>query len=70
MDQVTPSVPRGTYTVRQFCDAHHIGPTFFYDLVKTGRGPRLMKVGKRTLISVEAAADWRRAQESKQLEAA
>jgi len=28
-------------------------------------GPRLMKVGRRTLISVEAAADWRRDMEAK-----
>ena len=28
--------------------------------MKDGRGPRMMKLGRRTLISAEAAADWRR----------
>jgi len=36
-----------------------------YHLVNAGKGPRLMKVGRRTLISVEAAADWRREMEAK-----
>ena len=35
----------------------------FYELLAAGRGPRVMKVGKRTLISVEAAAEWRRKME-------
>jgi len=28
-------------------------------LKEQGRGPREMAVGRRTLISIEAAADWR-----------
>lgn len=48
------------YTVTQFADAHHVSRTHVYQLIKDGKGPRLMKVGRRTLISVEAAADWRR----------
>jgi predicted DNA-binding transcriptional regulator AlpA len=38
--------------------------SLFYELVKGGKGPRLMKIGRRTLISQEAAADWRRAMEA------
>ncbi len=55
---------RDTYTVTQFCDAHHIGRTHLYELLKQGRAPRIMKVGRRTLISREAAAEWRRAMEA------
>jgi hypothetical protein len=33
----------------------------FYKLKADGRGPRTMSVGSRTLVSIEAAADWRRA---------
>lgn len=47
-------------TVPQFCDGHNISRTHFYELIKQGKAPRLMKVGRRTLISQEAAADWRR----------
>ena len=32
----------------------------FYKILSQGRGPRVMKVGTRTLISEESAAVWRR----------
>lgn len=54
-----------TYTVTEFCQAHgDISKSFFYKLIKEGRGPRLMKVGNRTLITREAGADWRQAMEA------
>lgn len=52
------------YSVPEFCQQHRISRAMFYVLVRDGRGPRLMKVGKRTLISVEAAADWRKLMEA------
>lgn len=63
-------VPQSAYTTTQFADAHHIGRTHLYALIKAGKGPRLMKLGRRTLISVEAAADWRRQMEAATLAAA
>lgn len=52
------------YTVAEFCFDHgKISKVTFYKLVKEGRGPRLMKVGRRTLITAEAAADWRKRME-------
>lgn len=52
------------FTVDQFCAAHgDISRAFFYKLVRAGRGPRLMKVGTRTLVSEEAAAEWRKEME-------
>jgi hypothetical protein len=53
-----------SYSISQFCDGHHISRSHLYELIKQGKGPRLMKVGRRTLISAEAAADWRRAMEA------
>lgn len=47
------------YTFPGFCSDHHISRSFLYELIKEGRGPRLMKIGRRTLISAEAAAEWR-----------
>lgn len=47
------------YTVATFCKVHSISRSFFYELLKTGRGPRVTKIGNRTLISREAAFDWR-----------
>lgn len=51
---------KSTYTIAQFCEAHCIGRTHLYHVIKAGKGPRLIKLGRRTLISAEAAADWRR----------
>ncbi len=48
-----------TYTIAGFCADHHFSKAFLYKLIKDGNGPRLMKVGRRTLISAEAAAAWR-----------
>ena len=52
-----------TYSVAQFCAAHNITKVFFYKLLKQGNGPRIMKVGARTLVSIEAASEWRRKME-------
>jgi len=50
-------------TIAQFCDDHDISRTTFYELERTGKAPRTMKVGRRKLISQEAQADWRRTME-------
>ena len=47
------------YDVDGFCQAHKISRAFFYQLAKNGKGPRITKLGSRTLISFEAAAEWR-----------
>jgi predicted DNA-binding transcriptional regulator AlpA len=56
--------PRLALSIPEFCDAHGISQDFFYKLKRQGQAPRLMKVGARTLISLEAAAEWRREQEA------
>lgn len=55
---VVPSEP-GAYSIEAFCKAHGISRSFFYLLLNRGEGPRLTKVGRRTLISREAAHQWR-----------
>ena len=52
------------FTVPEFCRRHKISVSFFYKLVGLGKGPRLMKAGTRTLVTKEAAADWRREREA------
>jgi predicted DNA-binding transcriptional regulator AlpA len=47
------------YSIPGFCADHHLSKAFLYKLIKEGKGPRLMKIGRRTLISSEAAAEWR-----------
>ena len=45
--------------IEEFCEAHDLSRATFYVLQKQGNAPRLMKVGRRTLISNEAAREWR-----------
>jgi predicted DNA-binding transcriptional regulator AlpA len=46
-------------SVPAFCRDHGVSRSLFYRLLKEGQGPRLTKVARRTLISAEAAAEWR-----------
>jgi len=61
---VSPPTPRLALSIPEFCKAHGISEGFFYKLKKQGKGPREMKVGARTLITLESAAEWRRAREA------
>lgn len=56
--------PPAAYTVPEFCAAHRITSGNLQKLLRLGLGPRLMRVGNRNLISVEAARDWRARMES------
>jgi hypothetical protein len=59
-----PATPAAAYTVKQFCEAHGISISHYYNMKRQGVGPREMRAGrKRRLISLEAAADWRAARE-------
>jgi excisionase family DNA binding protein len=50
-------------SVSEFCQQSGISRALFYKLVREGNGPRIMKVGRRTLISGQAAEEWQRAME-------
>ena len=58
MNLTAATLSKLAYTIPQFCDGFNVSRTHFYELLKQGKGPRLMKVGRRTLISAQAAADW------------
>jgi hypothetical protein len=51
------------YNVSAFCEAHDISRGYLYQLWTEGRGPRRTKLGRRTVITGEAAAEWRRRME-------
>jgi hypothetical protein len=55
--------PRAAFTVPEFCDAHRISQAKYYEMKKEGWGPIEMEVGRRRLISSEAANVWRRERE-------
>lgn len=65
MDAVQSAVSgRSAFSIDEFCSAHRISRAMFYKLLDQGKAPRLMKVGTRSLISEEAAAEWRRQMEA------
>lgn len=55
--------PRAAFTVPEFCEAHRISQAKYYEMKKHGWGPVEMQVGRRRLISYEAASAWRRERE-------
>jgi hypothetical protein len=60
-----PMVGAGAFSITQFCLAHGgMSEAMFYKLMRDNRGPQVMKVGGRTMVSAEAAAAWRRAREA------
>jgi hypothetical protein len=58
-----PLYELAAHNVFGFCLTHGLSRSTFYALRRAGVGPRIMKCGRRTLVSVEAAAAWRRARE-------
>ena len=61
-----PRCDRVNWRVDDFCRAHGIGRTLFYDEVKRGE-IKIIKIGKRTLVSDSEAQAWqeRKAQASR-----
>jgi hypothetical protein len=55
---------RPVYSVAEFCKAHHVCRSKLYVLWAAGKGPRFFKIGARTLISRDAAAEWLRGLET------
>ena len=51
------------FSVAEFCHQHGISRGTFYKLLNEGRGPKAVKICRRTLISSEAAEKWRRRME-------
>ena len=48
------------YNISRFCELH--GPmsrAHFYKLLKAGRGPKVIKLGAKRMITIEAAKEWR-----------
>lgn len=54
------------YSVPQFCRAFGIKRGLFYRLVKEGYGPKILKIGKRTLVRREEAERWAMQMESRE----
>jgi predicted DNA-binding transcriptional regulator AlpA len=55
-------------TVQEFCRTHSISRGTFYNLAAEGLAPKVMRVRGRVLVSVEAAAEWRKEMEKRAAE--
>jgi len=52
-----------TMTLAEFCRDHKLCRASLYKLWHKGIGPRVIKIGRKNLITVEAAEQWRRERE-------
>ncbi len=50
---------RDAFSYKEFCKRHSISLSYLYDLIKTGKGPRILRIGDRRLITAESAREWR-----------
>jgi hypothetical protein len=57
------TIPRGSYSIDQWCQRHHVSRSFFYKLRKLGLTPTIMNVNGLQRISVEADERWTRERE-------
>jgi hypothetical protein len=55
---------KSAQSVSEFCKDNDISRGHFYNLLRRGQAPVRFKAGRRTLISAEAAAAWRRRMEA------
>jgi predicted DNA-binding transcriptional regulator AlpA len=51
------------FSIAVFCEDNGISRAHFYNLKKRGLAPKTLMVGRRRLVSDEAAAEWRRSME-------
>lgn len=50
---------KGAFTIPEWCKDNCISRAMFYKLAIEGLAPRTMKIGRKRLVSVEAALEWR-----------
>ena len=60
----TPLTELAAFSIQQFCARYGISRSSFYALLRTGKGPVTVKLGRRRLISRQAAEIWFQAQET------
>ena len=45
-------------SIGAFCAAHAISRSGFYNLLAAGTAPKTIRIGRRRLVTVEAAEEW------------
>ena len=62
-------VALGAYSIRSFCEAHALSRAMYFKMKAMDEGPAEMEVGRRRMVSIEAAAAWRRRRQEAVLKA-
>jgi hypothetical protein len=66
-DGAAPEHPlEEVYDIKEWCLRRKISPPYFYKMQREGRGPRVIRPGRRTLITATADRDWLRELEAAQ----
>ena len=52
------------YSIPDFLEAYSLSRSALYQLWQEGRGPRRLMVGRKVLITNEAAQEWARSMEA------
>lgn len=47
-------------TINDFCEAYSISRSYFYKLKEQNRAPKTFTLGRKVLISRQAAEEWQR----------
>ena len=55
-----PQLAVAAFTIPEFCTAHRISRTFYYELRKRGLGPDEAELLGKKIITHESAAKWRK----------
>jgi hypothetical protein len=58
------SCPPAAYTIAQFCAVHQMSESMYFKMREAGLGPQEIQLGRRRIISLEAAARWRAEREA------
>lgn len=58
--KIPPDTAPAAYSVDDFAVAYGFCRATAYKLLRTGRGPAVLKIGTRTLITRESAEKWAR----------
>ena len=56
-----PQLTVAAYTIPEFCQAHRISRTHFYELCRRQLGPDVAELLGKKIITHESAAKWRKA---------
>lgn len=53
------------YTISEFCEINRITKPFFHKMKKNGSSPKIIRLGKKVLISGKSIIEWREKMETK-----